>query len=212
MQLYWPHFKIAVTHTTATILEQSKIVALVCAALSMEQIEGVTHSTATILPFLPLLVLFLIDDPNQMLKNINSISVWQFWLNKVGSNVSLRHLNWWLKIKYFNLDLLSLCPSKILAVVRVTNEMDFSSLEHSVCHYSTNYGARSNDVFLHIWFLYTNSALLHFWKVCEKLLQFCSLNFLDIFSTGWTGEWIQASKIPGLWPGSFPLVNTNCQM
>ena len=120
MQLYWPHL-IAVTHTTATILEQSKIVALVCAALSMEPIEGVTHSTATILPFLPLLVLFWIDNPNQMLKNINSISVWQFWLNKVGSNVSLRHLNWWLKIKSFNLDLLSLCPSKILAVVRVTN-------------------------------------------------------------------------------------------
>ena len=122
MQLYWPHL-IAVTHTTATILEQSKIVALVCAALSMEPIEGVTHSTATILPFLPLFVLFWIDNPNQMLKNINSISVWQFWLNKVGSNVSLRHLNWWLKIKSFNLDLLSLCPSKILAVVRVTNEM-----------------------------------------------------------------------------------------
>ena len=45
MQLYWPHL-IAVTHTTATILEQSKIVALVCAALSMEPIECVTHSTA----------------------------------------------------------------------------------------------------------------------------------------------------------------------
>ena len=57
MQLYWPHL-IAVTHTTATILEQSKIVALVCAALFMEPIEGVTLSTATILPFLPLLVLF----------------------------------------------------------------------------------------------------------------------------------------------------------
>ena len=57
MQLYWPHL-IAVTHTTATIFEQSKIVALECAALSMEPIEGVTHSSATILPFLPLLVLF----------------------------------------------------------------------------------------------------------------------------------------------------------
>ena len=74
MQLYWPHLK-AVTHTTATILEQSKIVALECAALSMEPIEGVTHSTATILPFLPLLVLFGIDNPNQMLKNMTSISV-----------------------------------------------------------------------------------------------------------------------------------------
>ena len=39
-------------------------------------------------------------------------------------------------------------------------------------------------VFLHIWFLYTNSALPHFWKVCEKLLQFCSLDILNIFSTG----------------------------
>ena len=121
MQLYWPHL-IAVTHATATILEQSKIVALVCAALSMEPIEGVTHSTATILPFLPLLVLFWIDNPNQMLKNINSISVWQFWLNKVFANVFLRHSNLWLKIKTFNLDLLSSWLGNVVAVVRVTNE------------------------------------------------------------------------------------------
>ena len=119
MQL-WPHL-IAVTHTTATILEHSKIVALVCAALSMEPIEGVTHSTATILPFLPLLVIFWIDNPNQMLKNINSISVWQFWLNKVFANVFLRHSNFWLKIKTFNLDLLSLWLGNVVAVVRVTN-------------------------------------------------------------------------------------------
>ena len=122
MQLYWPHL-IAVTHTTATILEQSKIVALVCAALSMEPIEGVTHSTATILPFLPLLVLFWIDNPNQMLKNINSISVWQFWLNKVFANVFLRHSNLWLKIKTFNLDLLSSWLGNVVAVVRVTNDL-----------------------------------------------------------------------------------------
>ena len=125
MQLYWPHL-IAVTHTTATILEQSKIVALVCAALSMEPIEGVTHSTATILPFLPLLVLFWIDNPNQMLKNINSISVWQFWLNKVFATVFLRHSNLWLKIKTFNLDLLSSCLGNDVAFVRVTNELLFN--------------------------------------------------------------------------------------
>ena len=57
MQLYWPHL-IAVTHTTATILEQSKIIALECAALYMEPIGGATHSSATILPFLSHLVLF----------------------------------------------------------------------------------------------------------------------------------------------------------
>ena len=129
MQLYWPHL-IAVTHTTATILAKSKIVALECAALYVAPIGGATHSSATILPFLPLLVLFWIHNPNQMLKNINFISVWQFWLNKVGSNVSLRHLNWWLKIKSFNLDLLSLCPSKILAVVRVTNDF-YSTRVHA---------------------------------------------------------------------------------
>ena len=48
MQLYWPHLK-AVTRTTATILEQSKIVALECAALYVAQIDGATHSSATIL-------------------------------------------------------------------------------------------------------------------------------------------------------------------
>ena len=57
MQLYWPHLK-AVTHTTATILEKSKIVALECVALYVAPIGGATHSSATILPFLPLLVLF----------------------------------------------------------------------------------------------------------------------------------------------------------
>ena len=57
MQLYWPHLK-AVTHTTATILEQSKIVALECAAPYVAPIGGATHSSATIIHFLPLLVLF----------------------------------------------------------------------------------------------------------------------------------------------------------
>ena len=120
MQLYWPHLK-AVTRTTATILEQSKIVALECAAPYVAPIGGATHSSATILPFLPVLVSFWMDNPNQILKNINSISVWQFWLNKVFANVFLRHSNLWLKIKTFNLDLLSSCLGNVVAVVRVTN-------------------------------------------------------------------------------------------
>ena len=110
------------THTTATILEQSNIVALECAALYMEPIGGATHSSATILPFLPYLVLFWINNQKQMLKNINSISVWQFWLNKLFANVFLRHSNLWLKIKSFNLDLLSSCLGNVVAFVRVTNE------------------------------------------------------------------------------------------
>ena len=57
MQLYWPHLK-AVKHTTATILEKSKIVALEHVALYVAPIGGATHSSAAILPFLPLLVLF----------------------------------------------------------------------------------------------------------------------------------------------------------
>ena len=122
MQLYWPHL-IAVTHTTATFLEHSKIVALECAALYMEPIGGATHSSATILPFLPLLVLFWKHNPNQMLKNINSIFLWQFWLNKVFATVFLRHSNLWLKIKTFNLDLLSSWLGNVVAVVRVTNEV-----------------------------------------------------------------------------------------
>ena len=120
MQLYWPHL-IAVTHTTATILAQSKIVALECAALYVAPIGGATHSSATILPFLPLLVLFWINNPNQMLKNINSISVGQFWLNKSFAKVFLRHSNLWLKVKSFNLDLLSLSLGNVVAFVRVTN-------------------------------------------------------------------------------------------
>ena len=122
MQLYWPHL-IAVTHTTATILAQSKIVALECAALYVAPIGGATHSSAAILPFLPLLVLFWKHNPNQMLKNINSIFLWQFCLNKVFATVFLRHSNLWLKIKTFNLDLLSSCLGNVVAVVRVTNEM-----------------------------------------------------------------------------------------
>ena len=120
MQFYWPRL-IAVTHTTATILAQSKIVALECAALYVAPIGGATHSSATILPFLPLLVLFWIHNPNQMLKNINSIFLWQFWLNKVFATVFLRHSNLWLKIKTFNLDFLSSCLGNVVAVVRVTN-------------------------------------------------------------------------------------------
>ena len=116
MQLHWPHLK-AVTHTTATILEQSKIVALGCAAPYVAPIGGATHSSATILPFLPLLVLIWINNPNQMLKNINSISVWHFWLNKVF------HSNLWLKVKSFNLDLLSLSLGNVVAFVRVTNDL-----------------------------------------------------------------------------------------
>ena len=128
MQLYWPHL-IAVTHTTATILAQSKIVALECAALYVAPIGGATHSSARILPFLPLLVSFWIDNPNQMLKNINSISVWQFWLNKVFANVFLRHSNLWLKIKTFNLDFLSSWLGNVVAVVRVTNEFCWLSIK-----------------------------------------------------------------------------------
>ena len=175
MQLYWPHL-IAVTHTTATILAQSKIVALECAALYVAPIGGATHSSATILPFLPLLVLFWINNPNQMLKNINSISVWQFWLNKVGSNVSLRHLKWWLKIESFNLDLLSLCPSKILEVVLVTNALYLTIL--TCCLQCTVTG----------WTLW---GWTHTWTTCTQTWPTVRSSFKSTKSSGrasWTGK------------------------